>query len=464
MVAPNSLPPVQDFAPVSTLPATATERPSRGPLAAVRPRHGLLIVSVVALAKADAATIGVVAPSLRSALHLSDAQLGLLAALSSATGALCALPAGGLADRHRRRTVIGVAVLVWSLALGVAGLAAGFAVLAASRLISGGVATVARPVSVSLAGDLYHPHHRGRALAALDAGQAAGTAMCFLLGAVAVRFLSWRCLFWGLAAAGVGLALMARHLDDPVASRPAGPSLITVLRTLVRIRTNRVVLAADSVSNFFFAGVASFSVLFITERYGLSTASVDALAPVIALGVVVGILAGGRLGDHLTRRADGGKRLAVASGCQLVATGIFACALLSGSVVAAGVLLLLGASVLGGAGPCRDAVRLDIVHPDIRGRAEAAKGLLTLGSTALGPIAFGLLATAFTHGGRSHAMALRDAFLVMLLPLAGGALVLLGARRSYAADMAAADADAPAPPLAGAPTPVGRPVPAVIPP
>src|SRR5262249_51309176 len=205
--------------------------------------------------------------------------------------------------------------------------------------------------------------------------------------------------FLGVGAAGGGLVVVApRHIDDPVPSRPGGPSLMTVLRTLVRIRTNRVVLASDSVSNFFFAGVTSFSVLFITERYGLSTATVDALAPVIAVGVVIGILGGGRLGDHLTRRADGGKRLAVASGCQLVATAIFAAALLPGSVVAAGLLLLLGASVLGGAGPCRDAVRLDIVHPDIRGRAEAAKGLLTLGSTALGPITFGLLATAFTNG------------------------------------------------------------------
>jgi MFS family permease len=255
---------------------------------------------------------------------------------------------------------------------------------------------------------------------------------------LAVRFLSWRFLFWGLAAAGVVLALAARHLDDPVPSRPGGPSLVRALRTLVRIRTNRVVLAADSVSNFFFAGVASFSVLFITERYGLSTATVDFLAPVVAVGVMAGVLTGGRLGDRLTRRADGRKRLAVASGCQLAATALFAAALLAGSVVAAAILLLLGASVLGGAGPCRDAVRLDIMRPDIRGRGEAAKGLLTLGSTALGPLVFGLVATGLTHGGRSHAMALRDTFLLMLLPLAAGALVLLAARRPYAADVAAA--------------------------
>ncbi len=233
-----------------------------------------------------------------------------------------------------------------------------------------------------------------------------------------------------------------------------------MLRTLVRIPTNRVVLAADSVSNFFFAGVASFSVLFITERYGLSTATVDALAPLIAIGVIVGILAGGRLGDRLTRRAGGGTRLVVASGCQLAGAAIFAVALLTGSVVAAGGLLLLGASVLGAAGPCCDAVRLDIVPADIRGRAEAAKGLLTLASTALGPITFGLVATTLTRSGHTHAVALRDTFLLMLLPLAGGALLLLAGRRPYPADAAAAGTPGSlAPPAVAAADPPVAPAP-----
>jgi MFS family permease len=393
---------------------------------------------VVGLAKADAASIGVVAPALRADLHVTVAQLGLLAALSSITGALCALPAGGLVDRRHRPLILGVAVVLWSVALGFAGFATGVALLGLARLVSGAVATVARPAAVSLAGDLYHPHQRGRALAALDAGQAAGVGVCFILGALAVHFLSWRWLFWGLAAAGVALAFRTRGIDDPAPLRPPGPGLRTVLRALVEIRTNRLVLASDSVGNFFFAGVASFAVLFITERYGLTTATVDALAPALALGVIAGIVAGGRLGDRLTRTAGGSTRLVVASGCQLVATVFFGAALLTRSIVPAAVLLFFGASVLGGSGPCLDAVRLDIVRPSIRGRAESAKGLLTLASSALGPVTFGLVATALTRSGRSHAMALRDTFVLMLIPLAAAAMILLVARRPYPLDAAAA--------------------------
>jgi hypothetical protein len=117
---------------------------------------------------------------------------------------------------------------------------------------------------------------------------------------------------------------------------------------------------------------------------------------------------------------------------------MFGAALLTRSIGLAAVFLFFGASVLGGAGPCLDAVRLDIVRPSIRGRAEAAKGLLTLASSALGPLTFGLVATALTGAGRSHAMALRDTFMLMLIPLAAGALILLAARRPYPADAAAA--------------------------
>jgi predicted MFS family arabinose efflux permease len=389
---------------------------------------------VLALAKADAAAIGVVAPELRTSLHLSDAQIGLIASLAGAAGAICALPAGTLVDRRHRTVVLTIALIVWSLGLGVAGFAAGFALLAASRLVSGGVATIARPVSVSLAGDIYRPSHRGWALARLDAGQAAGVGLCYLLGALAVHALTWRWLFWWLAAAGILLGLGASRLHDPRPTRPRGPALMAVLRTLLETKTNVIVLAADSIGNFFFAGVASFAVLFVTERYGLSTATVDALAPIIGVGVIVGILAGGRIGDRLAR-GQGERRLTVAAFSQLLATVIFAAALLQAELAPAGVLLFIGASVLGAAGPCLDAVRLDIMAPDIRGRGEAARGLLTLVSSALGPVTFGLVATAF--GGRGD-LALRDAFLVMLIPLAAGALLLLTARRPYPADAARA--------------------------
>ncbi len=398
--------------------------------------RALLIAAILGLAKADAAAMGVVAPALKAHLHVTPAELGLLGSLAAGTGALAALPAGTLVDRRHRVLVVSVALVGWSLALGLAGFAQGLLLLAVARVLSGGIATVARPVGVSLAGDLYQVAERGRALAVLDTGQAVGTAVCYLLGAAAVHWLSWRWLFFLLGALGIGMAAFTSRLPEPARTGRPGPPLMEMLRLLVSIRTNVVVLAADSVGNFFFAGVASFAVLFISERYHMSNATVDALAPVLAAGIIVGILAGGRIGDHLVHRRGGEERILVAVVCQLTATAMYACALFSGSVFPAAVFLFLGSTVLGGAGPCLDAVRLDIVPAGMRGRAEAARGLLLLASSALGPLTFGLVATAF--GGRGGGMALRDAFLVMLGPLAAGALVLLAAVRPYGADAGAA--------------------------
>jgi MFS family permease len=412
----------------------------------VRWQTGVIIASIVGLAKADASVVGVVAPALKSDLHMTTAELGLVASLASASSAVCALPAGGLVDRRHRVAVAIVALIIWSAALGLAGFATGVLLLAVGRIVGSGVATIARPVSVSLAGDIYDPGYRGRALAFLDAGQAIGTAFCFLLGAVALHLLDWRWLFWWLAGFGVVLAVVTRKLDDPVPVRDHGPSLGVVLRLLLTIRTNVIVVIADSIGNFFFAGVASFAVLFISERYDMSTALIDALAPLVAVGVIIGIVAGGRVGDRLTRERGGSRRLVVATACQLAATAIFGLSLLSPTIVVGALLLFCGATVLGGAGPCLDAVRVDIVSSNIRGRAEAARGVLTLFSAALGPVTFGLVATAFgrrtetssTSSQLASGLALRDAFLVMLIPLAVGALTLLLAIPSYAADAAAA--------------------------
>lgn len=393
----------------------------------------LVIAAVVGLAKADAAAMGVVAPALRSHLHITEAELGLLASLAAATGAVAALPAGTLVDRRHRIAVITVALIGWSVALSLAGLARGLLLLAVARILSGGMATVARPVAVSLTGDFFALADRGKALATLDTGQAVGTAVCFALGALAVHLLDWRWLFFWLAAIGLGMAVFTGRLQEPARTGPPGPSLTGMLHAFVHIRTNLIVLVADSVGNFFYAGAASFSVLFISERYRLSNATVDALAPILAAGVIAGILAGGRVGDRLTRTRGGEERVVVAATCQLVATAFFGAALISGTLVISGVFLFLGATVLGGAGPCLDAVRIDIVPPGMRGRAEAARGLLLLGSGALGPVTFGLVATGF--GGRGGGLALRDAFLVMLAPLAAGALILFTAVGPYKSDV-----------------------------
>jgi MFS family permease len=171
---------------------------------------------------------------------------------------------------------------------------------------------------------------------------------------------------------------------------------------------------------------------------------VDSAAPFVAVGIVAGLLLGGAVGDRLARRGGGSRRLILACTLDLCAAAILVPAVAFHSGVVSASLLILAAAILAGGAPCLDAVRIDIVRPEIRGRAEAARGLLTLGASAIAPMVFGLVAVSFGGQG-SNGSGLGDAFLVMLLPLAASGVILLAGLRSYDTDVAAAAEHLPPP-------------------
>src|SRR5690242_8362164 len=69
---------------------------------AERTRIVLLLASVLALSSADAATVGASARQLRSALDISNTDIGLLVSVSALVAAVASVPFGILADRVRR--------------------------------------------------------------------------------------------------------------------------------------------------------------------------------------------------------------------------------------------------------------------------------------------------------------------------------------------------------------------------
>jgi sugar phosphate permease len=83
-----------------------------------------------------------------------------------------------------------------------------------------------------------------------------------------------------------------------------------------------------------------------------------------------------------------------------------------------------------------EAARLDIVPAGLWGRAEGVRTVLRLVGEAAAPLLFGIVADDF--GGRAGTgIGLRNAFLIMLIPLALNGLILLTGRRRYLADAGA---------------------------
>src|SRR5947209_5525538 len=105
----------------------------------------------------DRQVLGAVGEPIKREWGLSDAQL---ASLTTAFVLLCAavgLPLGRWADRGRRKLILAVGVVVWSLFTGVSGLAWGFASLFVFRLGVGVGEASCAPAANSLLGDLFGP-------------------------------------------------------------------------------------------------------------------------------------------------------------------------------------------------------------------------------------------------------------------------------------------------------------------
>ena len=94
-----------------------------------------------------------------------------------------------------------------------------------------------------------------------------------------------------------------------------------------------------------------------------------------------------------------------------------------------------GAFFLAGAGPPLDAVRIDVLVPELRGRAESIRQVLRTAAESGAPALIGVLSGVLAGGGTAG---LQAAFIVTLPALLVNGLILLRALRAYRPDVAAA--------------------------
>jgi predicted MFS family arabinose efflux permease len=196
-----------------------------------------------------------------------------------------------------------------------------------------------------------------------------------------------------------------------------------------------IVIVSVACGYFFFAAVRTFGVIFITHAYGVGRSAADLLLLLVGIGALAGMLAGGPIGDALVRRGHLNGRIVVSSYSYLVAAAAFVPVVLTSSLALAIPCALLGSAALVAPAAPLDAVRLDVVHPQVWGRAEATRNVVQIGAEASAPFVVGVLSEQLAGGGGAG---LRATFLVTLGLLVAGALLLQLARRTYPREVAAA--------------------------
>ena len=293
------------------------------------------------------------------------------------------------------------------------------------------------PAYPSLIGDAVPADRRGRALGRVDAGQLVGGARrrrargavpspCWTGGGPSSCSPCRRCCSPpagatpGAARAGAGPA------TPPCRSRRWRGRLL-------RTPTVLLVLCAATAGSYYLAGASAFATVFAAARYSVSIPVAD--LALLALGV--GAVLADPAGQPGQRRADARgagapTRLTWTAAGYLVTALAWLPSLLVHSLLLALPFLVLGSAALAATIPALDAVRVDVVRPGMRGRAEALRTLVRALAEGGAPLVFGLVAAA--HGGDDEGLQL--AFLLTLPGLVASAGLLLVARRHHDRDRA----------------------------
>ena len=328
-----------------------------------------MLGSVLALSSADTSTVGAAAIELRHSLHIGNTDIGLLVAVTSLVGAVFSVPFGMLADRARRTWILGIAIVIWAIAM-----------------IWGATPPHSRSCSSTgsaRGGDRRHRAHGGVAGRRLDPGAGTGKIFGYILtGELAgagigfavtgdIAALSWRAAFIILALPafflaylssscrsrpgragvlapepGYGPAAAAATQPEPQpqpqpSGNPTGTSRPTRSgwpgnagshptgacskcspdpdglrrgdQVVLRVRTNVALIVSGAFGYYFLAGVQTFGVEFVRGQYGVGQVLANFLLLVVGAGAVIGVLAGGPLGDALLRRGRLNGRVMVAA-------------------------------------------------------------------------------------------------------------------------------------------------------
>jgi sugar phosphate permease len=171
----------------------------------------------------DRATLAVANEFIRADLGLSLGQMGLLLSAFSWSYALCQLPVGALVDKIGPRWLLGMGLVVWSMAQAAGGLASTFGWFFIARIALGIGEAPQFPSAARVVSNWFPPRARGTPTGVFNSASPLGVALAPLCLPPLIAATSWHWAFFvtgalGLVAAMVWLAL---YRDPPLAQMSA---------------------------------------------------------------------------------------------------------------------------------------------------------------------------------------------------------------------------------------------------
>ena len=367
----------------------------------------ILLLAINLFNYIDRQVLAGVVPKIQADFHASDAEVGWLQMAFLLSYMVAAPVFGWLADRFNRWLLVGVGVVIWSLASGASGLATGFGMLLVTRLCVGIGEAAYGPTAPTILADLYPLARRGRILAIFYVAIPVGSALGYLLaGAVLGWGFTWHWAFFFVVPPGIVLGLIAIFMRDrprgaadgdangvPLAAAEGSPTAVAALphkariadyRVLIRIPSYVLNTAGMAAMTFALGGIGFWmpkyivwrqiqdKLLDMTDKTAMNNALGAAnskFGPIVVVAGLLGTLAGGWAGDRLRGRFSGAYFL-VSAAAMIVGFPLFLALLITPFPYAWGMIFAASFCLFFNTGPT-NTVLANVVHPSIRAAGYA---------------------------------------------------------------------------------------------
>ncbi len=237
-------------------------------------------------------------------------KTGLLGDAFFVTYMISAPILGLLADRFSRWIIVGSAVILWSLASGVSGLAATFAILFATRICVGIGEGGYGPAAPTILSDLFPIEIRGRIMAIFCAAIPVGSALGYVIGGLVGAHLGWRWAFYLVSPPGLLLGLLCFWQRDPrvtahhLVQESPRRSLRDYMR-LFRTRSYLINCVAQTLMTFVTGGLGYWVSAYLDYRNQSPAMSRTIFGLITVVAGLISTLLGGVVADKLRPRFAG---------------------------------------------------------------------------------------------------------------------------------------------------------------
>ena len=367
-----------------------------------------LLVAVGVFGWVDRNVLAVLLQSIKLELDFTDTELGLLGGVAFGVFyATVGLPVAWIADRYNRRSLIAIALGLWSAMTALCGLASGFASLFIARVGVGIGEAGGAPPSQSLVADYFPPARRGFALAILYLYIPLGFVVGFLSGGWLNELVGWRLAFAAVGIPGVLLAVIDRlTLREPprgysecIADSGVTPTLASTLSYIFRRASLRHLSFAGAAHGIGAFAAAVWLPSYFIRVFGLSSGEAGTwMAIAYGCGGGAGVLCGGYVADLIVKKTGDQRWYAWGSASVILAAIPCAAAVYLTARPAVAVAALLLATMLGHMflGPVMAMLQ---GLAELRRRAVAAAVylfLVNLVSMGVGPVTIGIVSDRFS--------------------------------------------------------------------